>query len=321
MKVLLTGANSYIGAGLLPVLLEKGHEVICLVRNKTRFKETSGVGDSIKLITGDLLKETAIEPIPPDVDAAYYMVHSVANTPEFGKMEALSAHNFVKALNRTNCKQLIFLSSIVGNGHVSQQHKSRKLVELILKEAKAAVTILCTSIIIGRGSPWFEVICGLAEKHAIITVPRWAKSKCQPIALTDVLFYLEAVLLNEKALDQTFDIGGPDVLRFTDMVLTYASMHKLDRKIVVLPFSSPKLSLYWLYFAIPTSYATAQSLIASIPHEGIMHNHRIDDVVAHKCLNYREALAPVIAGTTPNNEGINNNDPAVFEEKDEIIKK
>jgi uncharacterized protein YbjT (DUF2867 family) len=321
MKVLLTGANSYIGTGLLPVLLEKGHEVICLVRNKHRFKNNNNFGDSVKLITGDLLKETVIEPIPPDVDVAYYLVHSIANTPEFGKMEALSAHNFVKALNHTNCKQLIFLSSITGSRYVSQQHKSRKLVELILKEAKAAVTILCTSIIIGRGSPWFDVICGLAEKHAIITVPQWAKNKHQPIAITDVLFYLEAVLLNEKALDQTFDIGGPDVLRFTELVLTYASMRKLDRKIVVLPFSSPKLSLYWLYFATRASYPAAQSLIASIPHEGIMHDHRIDDVVAHKCLNYREALAPVITGVNPNNECINNNAPAVFEEKDEIIKK
>lgn len=108
MKVLITGANGYIGTRLLPVLLEKGHEVVCLVRDKRRFKEKSDFGDKVSIITGDLLKEQSIEAFPTDIDAAYYLVHSMADDKEFSNLEALSAHNFVQALDKTNCKQIIF---------------------------------------------------------------------------------------------------------------------------------------------------------------------------------------------------------------------
>jgi uncharacterized protein YbjT (DUF2867 family) len=290
MKVLITGANGYIGTRLLPVLLEKNHEIVCLVRDERRFKERSDFGDRVKIITGDLLKEVLIEAIPPDIDAAYYLAHSVADTPEFTRMEALSAHNFVQALNHTNCKQIIFLSRIVNAGNPSNHHYTlHKYVEDVLREANAALTVLRASIIVGSGSPSFEIICDLAEKLAVMTAPRWAETKFQPIAISDVLAYLEGVLLNAKAFGQTFDIGGPDKLSFKDLMLIYARVRKLNRKII-LPFLSPKLSSYWLYLVTPTSYQLAQSLVDSMMGETIMHDNRIDDVVPHKCLPYEEAL-------------------------------
>lgn len=291
MKVLITGANGYIGTRLLPVLLEKNHDIVCLVRDKRRFKERSDFGDRVKIITGDLLKETSIEAIPPDIDAAYYLVHSMADTPEFSQMEALSAHNFIQALNHTDCKQIIFLSGIVNDGNLSKHLTSRKHVEDILQEATAALTVLRASIIIGSGSSSFEIIRDLTEKLPIMTAPRWVNTKCQPIAIRDVLGYLEGVLLNEKAFNQTFDIGGPDILSFKDLMLIYARVRKLDRKIVILPFLSPKLSSYWLYFVTSTSYSLAQSLVDSMKNETVMLDHRIDGVVPRKCLTYEEALA------------------------------
>jgi uncharacterized protein YbjT (DUF2867 family) len=290
MKVLITGANGYIGTRLLPILLNKGYEVVCLVRDKRRFKENSDYGDRVKIITGDLLLQTSIEALPPDIDAAYYLVHSMADTPKFSEMEALSAYNFVQALNLTQCRQIVYLGGIANDDNLSQHLTSRKQVEGILGEANAALTVLRASIIIGSGSSSFEIIRDLTEKLPIMTAPRWVETKCQPIAIRDVLGYLEGVLFNERAFNQTFDIGGPDILSFKDLMLIYAKVRKLGLKIIILPFLSPKLSSYWLYFVTSTSYSLAQSLVDSMKNQSICQDNRISDVVPRECLTYEEAL-------------------------------
>jgi uncharacterized protein YbjT (DUF2867 family) len=290
MKVLLAGANGYIGTRLIPVLLEAGHTVICLVRDKRRFHEQSDYSDKVTLLTGDLLREESIEAIPNDIDAAYYLVHSMAQAADFAELEALSAHNFSQALNKTNCKQVIFLSGIVNDSQLSSHLLSRKHVEGVLKECKAQITVLRAAIIIGSGSSSFEIIRDLTEKLPVMTVPRWVNTRCQPIAIRDVLGYLEGVLLNPKALGKTFDIGGPDVLSFKQMMLGYAKVRKLKRYIITIPFLSPKISSYWLYFVTSTSYSLAQSLVDSMKNETIMKNHEIDSVVKRDCLTYEEAL-------------------------------
>nr|WP_294946100.1 SDR family oxidoreductase [uncultured Mucilaginibacter sp.] len=290
MKVLLAGANGYIGTRLIPVLLEQGHNVVCLVRDKRRFHEQSDYSDRVTLLTGDLLKEESIEALPGDIDAAYYLVHSMAQAADFAALEALSAHNFAQALNKTFCKQVIYLSGIVNDTHLSSHLLSRRHVEDVLKECKAAVTVLRAAIIIGSGSSSFEIIRDLTEKLPIMTVPRWVNTKCQPIAIRDILGYLEGVLLNEKALGKTFDVGGPDILTFKQMMLGYARVRKLKRYIITIPFLSPKISSYWLYFVTSTSYSLAQSLVDSMKNETIMKNHDINAVVPRNCLGYEDAL-------------------------------
>jgi len=291
MKVLITGANGYIGTRLLPVLLEKGYEVVCLVRDKRRFKENSDFGDKVKIITGDLLKGSSVEAFPTDIDAAYYLVHSMTGNAEFSQLEALSAHNFTQALDKTNCKQIIFLGGIVNDDNLSQHLQSRRHVEDVLREAKAPLTVLRAAIIIGSGSASFEIIRDLTEKLPIMTTPSWVKTKTQPIAIRDVLGYLEGVLLNESAYNQTFDIGGPDILSFKQMLLTYAKVRKLKRKIIIIPFLPAKISSYWLYFVTSTSYSLAQNLVDSMKNETIVHDdNKIDEIVPRKCLTYEEAL-------------------------------
>lgn len=290
MKVLLAGANGYIGTRLIPVLLEKGHNVVCLVRDKRRFHEQNDYSNRVTLLTGDLLQEKSIEALPNDIDAAYYLVHSMAQAEDFAALEALSAHNFVQALNKTNCRQLTYLSGIVNDSKLSKHLLSRRHVEDVLRESKAALTVLRAAIIIGSGSSSFEIIRDLTEKLPVMTVPRWVNTKCQPIAIRDVLAYLEGVLLNQKAFNGTFDIGGPDVLTFKQMMLTYAEVRKLKRCIITIPLLSPKISSYWLYFVTSTSYSLAQSLVDSMKNETIMKDHAIDEVVKRDCLTYKEAL-------------------------------
>ena len=290
MKVLIAGANGYIGTRLIPILLSKGHTVVCLVRDKRRFHENSDYSDKVTLLQGDLLEQKNIDNFPADIDAAYYLVHSMTQNEDFAKLEAQSAQNFTNELNKTHCRQVIFLSGITNDTGLSKHLLSRRHVEDVLKESNAALTVLRASIIIGSGSASFEIIRDLTEKLPLMTVPRWVNTRCQPVAIRDVLTYLENVLLNEKAFDRTFDIGGPDVLTFKELMLGYAKVRKLKRYIVTIPFLSPKISSYWLYFVTSTSYQLAQSLVDSMKNETIMKDHAIDEVAPHKCLTYEEAL-------------------------------
>jgi uncharacterized protein YbjT (DUF2867 family) len=290
MKILLTGANGYIGTRLIPILLEKGHQVVCLVRDKRRFHEQSDYDDKVQIITGDLLKPESISPIPPDIDVAYYLVHSMSGSKDFAKLEAFSAHNFVDALRHTNCKQIIYLSGISNDADLSKHLTSRRHVEDVLKESDVALTVLRASIISGSGSASFEIIRDLTEKLPIMTVPRWVNTKCQPIGIRDVLGYLEGAALNEKAYHKDFDIGGPDILSFRELMLIYAKVRGLKRYIITIPFLSPKISSYWLYFVTSTSYSLAQSLVDSMKNETIMRDHSIDNVIPRKCVSYEEAL-------------------------------
>ena len=290
MTVLIAGANGYIGTRLIPILLEKGHTIVCLVRDKRRFHENSDYSDKVALLKGDLLKQESIEDFPKDIDAAYYLVHSMTQNEDFAKLEALSAHNFVQVLDKTNCKQVVFLSGITNDDNLSKHLQSRRHVEDVLKEAKAALTVLRASIIIGSGSASFEIIRDLTEKLPLMTVPRWVNTRCQPIAIRDVLGYLEGILLNEKAYSCTFDIGGPDILTFKELMLGYAGARKLKRYIITIPFLSPKISSYWLYFVTSTSYQLAQSLVDSMKNETIVKDNSINEIVPRKCLTYKEAL-------------------------------
>lgn len=290
MKVLITGAKGYIGSRLLPVLLGKGHEVICLVRDKYRFRENSDFGDKVKIITGDLLKESSIEQFPVDIDAAYYLAHSIPGNQEFSQLEALSAYNFVQSLNKTNCKQIVFLDDMVNDDNLSKHLTSRWYLVDVLAEAKAKLTVLRTAIIIGPGSAAFGIIRDLTEKLPVMITPAWVNTRSQPIAVRDVLGYLESVLLNKKTYGQTFDIGGPDILSFKDMILIYAKVRKLQRTIITLPFLSPKISSYWLYLVTTASYPLAQSLVDSMKNETIAQDNRINEIAPRKCLTYVEAL-------------------------------
>lgn len=291
MKILLTGANGYIGTRLIPVLLAAGHQVVCLVRDVRRLKEDYANNKSIEIIEADLLDKESLKKIPIDINAAYYLVHSMgADLHKFYELENTSAQNFIEALNSTRCEQIIYLGGIVNSDKLSTHLSSRLNVENVLKSSQIPVTILRAAIIIGSGSASFEIIRDLGEKLPIMTAPKWILTKCQPIAIRDVLTYLSEVLNNEKCYDQTFDIGGPDILTYKDMILTYAKVRGLSRKILVIPFLSPRISSYWLYFVTSTSFSLAQSLVDSMKNEVVCGENRIRDIINIELINYDHAI-------------------------------
>lgn len=283
MRVLLTGANGYIGTRLLPLLIEQGYQVIALVRNKERYNNPNS-----EVIERNLLE---LHTLPEDIDAAYYLVHAMSDDPElFAMRDRVSALNFTAALKKTRCKQIIYLSGLANSPHLSKHLSSRLEVEEILKTSGIPTTSLRASIIIGSGSASFEMIRDLVEKLPIMVAPRWVLNKCQPIAIRDVLDYLIGVLGKEECKNRTFELGGPEAISYKDMLLRYAKMRGLKRILIPIPLLTPKLSSYWLIFITSTNYFLARSLIDSLKNDSIKTDFSIDELIPKECLTYEEAI-------------------------------
>ncbi len=290
MKILLTGSTGYIGKRLLPVLVEAGHEVICCVRDRKRFNPSDSVNDKIKVVEVDLLDEASLENIPEDIDGAYYLVHSMSTSKDYQELEERSAVNFRKRLEMTQVKHVIYLSGIVNEEELSKHLSSRKNVEEELGKGRYHFTTLRAGIIIGSGSASFEIIRDLVEKLPVMITPKWLNTKCQPIGVADVIAFLSKCLFEPKTYDQNFDIGGPDILTYKEMLLEFAAARKLKRRILVVPVMTPKLSSYWLYFVTSTSYKLATSLVNSMKIEVVCRDNRINNMLNVKPLTYRASL-------------------------------
>ncbi len=294
MKILLTGSTGYIGRRLLPVLVQGGHHVTCLVRDKRRFDWEDFDDAFLKNITvlqGDLSMPETLKDLNLEIDVAYYMVHSLSNSySKFSDIEQETARNFADLVGKTSAQQIVYLSGISNDDVLSEHLQSRKDVESVLKTSGVPVTVLRAAIIIGSGSASFEIIRDLVEKLPMMIAPKWLKSKCQPLGVRNVIQYLSGVLLNKKTFDKTFDIGGPDVLTYKDMLLQYAEVRKLKRYIISVPVLSPRLSSLWLYFVTSTSYTLGRNLVDSMKNDVVVNKKGIEDIIPLELYTYKEAL-------------------------------
>ncbi len=290
MKILLTGSTGYIGKRLLPILIEAGHEIICCVRDSKRFNPPESLKENISVLQLDLLDEKSLDNIPVDIDAAYYLVHSMSSSVDYKSLEETSAINFRNALKRTHVKHVIYLSGIANESVLSEHLNSRKNVEIELSKGDYNFTALRAGIIIGSGSASFEIIRDLVEKLPIMITPKWLNTRCQPIGISDVLAFLFKTLFNPKTFNQNFDIGGPDVLTYKNMLLDFGKARNLKRKIFVVPIMTPKLSSYWLYFVTSTSYKLATSLVNSMKIEVVCRDNRLDTILEITPISYNESL-------------------------------
>lgn len=292
MKILLTGATGYIGKRLLPVLLEQGHEVICCVRNKNRFpNEGIYKHPNISLFEADFLKEVKFSYTIKNIDAAYYLIHSMSSKAKnFESLEETSANNFVKLVKQTTAKQIIFLSGITNEEKLSKHLASRKNVEEILKKSDLLLTVLKAGIIVGSGSASFEIIRDLVEKLPLMITPKWLNTKHQPIAIRNVIQYLTGVLLNKDTFNKAYDIGGPDILSYKQMLLQFAEVRNLKRYIYTVPVMTPRLSSYWLYFVTSTSYKLAINLVNSMKIEVVAKNNELEKMLGINPISYKDAV-------------------------------
>ena len=290
MKILLTGATGYVGKRLLPVLIQNGHQVVCCVRDRQRFNPPQSLLKNIEIIEIDLLDAQSLEKIPSDIHAAYYLVHSMSVSSQYQKLEQESAVNFKRAIEKTQVEHVIYLSGIINEKSLSEHLSSRKQVENELAKGKYNFTTLRAGIIIGSGSASFEIIRDLVEKLPLMVTPKWLKTKCQPIGISDVILFLTKSLLNKKVYNKSFDIGGPDILSYKQMLLEFARVRKLKRIIWVVPVMTPRLSSYWLYFITSTSYKLAVALVDSMKVEVVCQNSEINQILDIKPKTYEESL-------------------------------
>lgn len=291
MKILLTGATGYIGKRLLPALLSQGHQVICSVRDKASFDISGFESAQVSVVEVDFLDEDSLENIPEDIDVAYYLIHSMSSSiSDFEQLERVSAVNFKNCIDRTSAHQVIYLSGIINEEKLSRHLSSRKAVEHILAEGTYHLTTLRAGIIVGSGSASFEIIRDLVEKLPLMVAPRWLNTRAQPIAISNVVEFLTGVLGNPPTFDKSFDIGGPDVLTYRDMLMQFARIRKLRRTIWVVPVMTPKLSSYWLYFITSTSYRLAVNLVNSMKVEVVCEENDLKDLLQIELLSYKEAV-------------------------------
>jgi uncharacterized protein YbjT (DUF2867 family) len=292
MRILLTGATGYIGKRLLPILVAQNHEVICCVRDKNRFYCPIELRKKVSVVEVDFLESKSLDAIPTDVEAAYYLIHSMSSeNKNYDELESISAENFVSRINQTRVKQVIYLSGIVNDNVLSKHLASRKKVEIILSRGKFALTTLRAGIIVGSGSASFEIIRDLINKLPVMIAPKWLNTKCQPIAINNVLELLLKSLKNPFIYDKSFDIGGSDILTYKEMLLGFAKAKNLKRWIFTVPVMTPKLSSYWLYFVTSTSFKLASALVSSMKVEVVCKDNKIIDMLGVKPMSYEEAVS------------------------------
>lgn len=288
--ILLTGATGYIGKRLLPVLLRKNYRVVCCVRDVHRFIPPDGYEDQLEVVEVDFLKPETLSNIPKKIDAAYYLMHSMSSTENYEALEIEVAQNFVKALQSTQVEQVIYLSGIINDKKLSKHLKSRKKVEKTLGKGAFNFTTLRAGIIVGSGSASFEIIRDLVEKLPVMIAPKWLNTKCQPIGIRDVITFLERALLNTATYNEPYDIAGPDVLTYKEMLIGFAKVRGLKRAIFTVPVMTPRLSSYWLYFVTSTSYNLAVALVNSMKVNVVASSNRINTILDHQPANYNTSL-------------------------------
>lgn len=293
MKLLVTGANGYIGLRLLPELLAAGHQVTALVRDKRRFpwEEFDRTGERLTVLEGDLLEPENLPALEDSLDAAYYLVHSMGAAGDFSERERVTASNFAKWVDTAPCDRVIYLGGLADDeSELSKHLRSRRKVEELLGSGKADLTVLRASIIVGSGSASFEIVRDLAEKLPVMICPRWVNTRCQPIAIRDVIHYLINLLEVPETRGEVFDIGGPEVLRYRDLLAGYAEVRGLTRRFLPVPYFSPKLSSWWLYLMTSTRFSLAQALVTSMKNETVCRDHRIRELIPHEPSSYKLAV-------------------------------
>jgi uncharacterized protein YbjT (DUF2867 family) len=272
LKVLVTGANGYVGGRLVPRLLAAGHSVRCTVRDPTRLQGRPWA-DAVEVVCADVLDAPTLPPAMVGVDVAYYLVHSLGGGRDFHDRDLVAAHTFASAARAAGVSRIIYLGGL-GDPRtgLSEHLRSRQETGAALREAGVPVTEFRAAVIVGSGSLSFEMIRYLAERLPVMICPRWVYTRVQPIAIGDVLDYLVAALQCPDSVGRMAEIGGADVLTYGQMMTGYARARGLRRWLIPVPVLTPRLSSYWVHLVTPVPAAIAQPLIEGLRNEVIVRD-------------------------------------------------
>jgi len=287
--VLVTGASGFIGSHLAAALAPAGYDV----RAMTRRPETyAGAGSPV---AADVADPDSLRAALDGVDVAYYLVHSLGDA-DFEAKDAQAARNFAGACAGAGVERVIYLGGLgAEGGELSPHLRSRRTVEKLLSEGDVPVTVLRAAVVVGNGSISWEITRQLIDHLPMLLTPRWVNTRTQPIALPDVVRYLVGVLEPAEARGQIYEIGGPDVLRYIDMLQRAASVQGKSAPNLTVPLLTPRLSSAWLALVTDVDLATARNLVDSMTTEVIVHDRTIEAVVPGPTIGYEESVRLALA--------------------------
>ena len=267
--LLLTGASGYVGGRLLSRLLASGHKVRCLVRGPRSIP--ASVSPNCEVVVGDAMDAGSLEPALSGVTQAFYLLHSMAVGGDFEERDRVCAQNFAEAAARAGVRRIIYLGGLFNDDEALSSHfRSRMEVGELLRSTGIPVIEFRASVIIGSGSLSFELMRSLVEKLPAMIAPRWVQMPAQPIGIEDVLEYLTQALELTATDSRVYEIGGPDVVTYRDMMLEYARQRGLRRWIFPVPVLTPRLSSLWLGLVTPIYARVGRMLIESIRNASVV---------------------------------------------------
>ncbi len=294
--ILVTGATGYVGGRLVTALLDSGYRVRAMGRSLEKIGCRPWAGHSrVELVQGDVLGLESLKKAASGCRAAYYLVHSmIAQKEKFVEADRRAAQNMVEAATTAEgLERIIYLGGLAEatHGDLSKHLKSRIEVADILQAGAVPTTDLRTPMILGSGSASFEILRYLVERLPAMTTPRWVRSLNQPIAIRNVITYLIECLAHEETIGQTYDIGGPDILTYRDLLDIYAEEAGLAKRLIIpVPVLTPTLSALWIHLISPVPTSIALPLTEGLTSDAVCTENRIQAIIPQKLLSCREAI-------------------------------
>lgn len=296
-RVLIVGATGFVGRRLIPELVKKNVPLRLLARKPAGLSKLTGQNADIELCQGDVAANTGLVEALGNVETAYYLVHSMGGktmtrNEEYADKDRTAARNFMTAADAQGLQRIIYLGGLGEAGQNLSEHlRSRAEIAGILSSGKPAATILRAAIIIGAEGASYEMLRYLVERLPVMVCPKWVDTRIQPIAIRDVLAYLVGCLLNPATAGKSFDIGGPEIFTYVEMMQKYAQVRGLARRIIIrVPVLTPLLSAYWVDLVTPIPSGIAHPLIEGLRNEVICKNSEIDNYVPITKTSFADAV-------------------------------
>ena len=295
-KILLTGATGFVGGRLLHALTAHGMNVRCLVRSPEKLRGSLFAEEEIEIAKGDLLQGETLDPTLEGIEVAFYLVHSmggrtIGENKIFAERDRVAAKNFTRAADKAGVSRVIYLGGLGETGDQLSKHlASRQEVGEILSSGRVQATELRAPNIMGAGGAPFEMLRYLVERLPVMVCPKWIETRCQPIDIRDMINYLLGCLREPATAGLSFDVGGPDIVTYRQMMELYARVRGLKRLIITVPVLTPRLSTYWVNMVTPVPSGVVNPLVEGLKNEVICRENRIRELIPMKLTTLEQSI-------------------------------